>query len=182
MPELNKININDAYGSGTVVIDSVHENIHKGFVYHASNKFTTVANGASAELLLVVPALTFPHFHRFKCNTGAGNIDVYFFEGTTVSANGTQLTAGNINRNSSNTPDMDVYHTPTITGDGTQVAHHWSPPTGAGIGNTIGVTDITNGEEWLLKPSTNYLIRITNNSGGSIDIWTEFLWYELNNA
>ena len=35
------------------------------------------------------------------------------------------------------------------------------------------------GEEWILAPSTKYLFRITNNSGGILDLSYEFVWYEI---
>jgi len=50
---------------------------------------------------------------------------------------------------------------------------------GAGAGNTIGISDVSNGEEWIMAPATDYLMRITNRSGADLTFSWEMLWYEL---
>jgi hypothetical protein len=72
-----------------------------------------------------------------------------------------------------------VFTDPTVTDTGTQIHHVWVPPTGAGVGSSVGLSEVSFGEEWILKPSTDYILRITNGSGGAIDTWHEMLFYEV---
>ena len=170
----------DPISGALTVINSLHKHIHAGIVYHVSQKITGLISGASAEFLIKVPANTYPHLHKHTASMGGGDIDFIAFEGPTVTADGTAISAGNTNRNSANTPSTTFFHTPTITADGTAIHTHWVPPSPTGQGNRqAGILDASSGEEWLLKPSTNYLHRITNNGADTIDLWIEILFYEL---
>ena len=63
--------------SGTLgVIGEVHLMAHRGFMFHSSGKVLTLANAASADFVLAVPADTYPHFARVRLNFGDGDIDV----------------------------------------------------------------------------------------------------------
>lgn len=162
------------------VVESTHRMAHDGFVYHTSGKVLAVANGASVNVLMRTPADNFPHWNRAKFSFGRGDWDVLTFEDTVVSADGTPITnIKNTNRNSTNTPGLLIFSSPTITDDGDPMHILWAVPTGTGQGNTIGISDVSNGEEWIMKPATNYMVRLTNNSGAASDMSYEFLWYEL---
>ena len=169
----------DDISGGGVAIDALHYMVHQGFVFHISHTIAALANTASHEILVKVPASTYPHLHKHVTYVGAGDVDLDIFEGTTVSADGTAITSHITNRNSSNTPGTLFYHTPTVTDDGTLIHDQWVPPTSSGTGGSHDGADASTGEEWLLAPSTNYLIRITNNSGDTIRVWEEILWYEI---
>jgi hypothetical protein len=164
---------------GLTTIAETHRMSHDGFMHHVSGKQTGLANAASAEFIMVVPADVYPHITRVELDVGAGDVDLIMFEGTTTSANGTALTSKTTNRNSVHTPGAVCYGGPTITGDGTEFHRVWAPPTSAGVGNKIGIMNIALGEEWVLAPSTTYMFRITNNSGGAISFGYEFVWYEI---
>jgi hypothetical protein len=154
--------------------------VHDGFMFTVSGKQTGLADAGVFDTLIKVPAATFPHITIYRFSFGRGDIDLLAYEGTTVSADGTAVTASNMNRNSTNTPDTDFFHTPTVTSPGTLMYTLWTPPTTAGIGGSAeGVTDIEHGTEWVLKPSTNYLIRMTNSSGATIDHAFHVIWYEI---
>ena len=170
----------DSISQANTVIDAFHRNIHEGFVYTTTGKQTALTNGSSVEFLIDVPALTWPHIQSMRLNFGRGDIDFVIYEGPTVSANGSELTYQNVNRNSSNTPDLNLYSGPTTSADGTLIYTLWIPPTGTGTGQSgNGISDSGQGNEWVLAPSTQYLARITNNSGATIDWSYEFTWYEL---
>lgn len=163
------------------VIDAVHQMGHSGFTHHASGKVTGMVDTGTHEYLIVVPADIYPHLNRVNFSVGAGDIDIESYEGATASDNGVALTSFNTNRNSGNTPGMVVYTGPTLTDDGTNIHVAWVPPTVSGVGqsNPDGVADVDAGEEWILKPSTNYMIRLTNNSGETIAFRYEYHWYEI---
>jgi hypothetical protein len=161
------------------VIQEQHRLSHEGMVFHASGKVTGITNGSNQDFLLAVPAGVFPHLQRFNLHVGAGDIDVLIYEDTVTSDDGATNGELNVNRNSSITPSTVLTLGPTVTDIGTLLHTNWIPPTGAGVGARSGVLDVGNGEEWLLKPATKHLLRVTNNSGGSIDLRYEFVWYEI---
>ena len=161
-------------------ISEPHRLAHDGMMFHFTHLHSAVVNGGTEDLLFKVPAGAYPHLNTMRVNAGGGDLNIYLYEGTTVSADGTAVTVHNTNRNSSNTADTPVYHTPTVTGVGTEIHHQWLPPSATGAGQTHdGVTDAQQGEEWILAPSTNYMLRVENNSGNTIDIWVEVLFYEV---
>lgn len=90
----------------------------------------------------------------------------FIFEGTLVSANGTQLDVWNSNRESAATELLTWFDGPTITNDGQQLAEALLQ---AGE-KEKGITSTDQNNRVILKANTNYLIRVTNNSGGTIDI------------
>lgn len=88
---------------------------------------------------------------------------VDFYEGPTISADGTAVSVYNANRGSANTEDFNVYHTPTTSADGTLLEEEITPTAGdavVGPGTSEGVP-------WILAPNTNYLMRFTNDGGAS---------------
>lgn len=170
----------DTFTGAQGVISEPHLLGHQGKMFHASIKVTGILDAGIENILFKVPAGVFPHLHKTRTNVGAGDVDIVSYEGTTVSADGAAVTVDNTNRNSSNTPDMTIFTGPTITGDGTEIHRLWLPPAGVGIGRSaIGLSGAEAGEEWVLKPATNYLHRLTNNSGSTISAWFEFLFYEV---
>jgi hypothetical protein len=170
----------DPISRGATSISALHRMTHEGFVYHTSGKLTGILDDGVTDILLVVPAYSYPHFQRFRISAGAGDIDMIAYEDTLASADGTPLTVFNTNRNSSNAPNLVVNIAPTVTDVGTAIATTWLVPTVAGVGQqgTAGIVGESDGEEWILQPSTKYLIRITNSSGGTIAMLYEMLWYE----
>jgi hypothetical protein len=170
----------DRFAHAVTVISEPHRMGHDGFMFHVSGPAVSVVDTAILDHLLIVPAFTYPHLNRIRATVGKGDCTVQLYESTTVSDNGDLVTPRNTNRNSSNTPSTLLLSDPTVTGVGDLLHTTWIPPTATGVGQTAdGVSNAEFGEEWVLKPSTNYLIRITNNSGVTIDVDLELLWYEI---
>jgi len=170
----------DPIAHAVTVIQEQHRLLHDGFMFQTSGKQTGWLDTTSEEFLIRCPAACFPHVQTMLLNFGKGDIDFLAFEGPTVTDPGTALTAQNPNRASSNTPDLLLYATPTTSADGTQIFTLWTPPTATGVGQSAnGVRGIGQGSEWVLAPSTDYLVRLTNNSGATIDWSYEFAWYEV---
>jgi len=169
----------DTISFADTVIQEEHRMIHDGFMFHLSGKVTGMVDTNVDDYLIIVGDEE-AHLDDIVIGAGRGDIDILMYEGTTVSANGSALTPFNQNRESANTPNSAVYTGPTVTGVGTLIHTAWLPPTGTGTGlSANGVAGPSNGEEWMLAPNTNYLIRITNNSGATIAYRYEFRWYEL---
>lgn len=170
----------DKFNRAVTTIDSAHRLVHEGMFYQVSGKQTGWLDTTSEEFLIVTPAFTFPHVQVMLLNFGSGDIDFAAYENTTTSADGTPLVPMNVNRNSTNAPDTVLTAGPTITDDGDNIFNLWVPPTGTGVGQSAnGVQGTGQGSEWILAPDSKYLIRLTNNSGSTIDWSYEFSWYEI---
>ena len=74
----------------------------------------------------------------------------------------------NNNYVSTNTAEGAFYHTPTVTGTGT-AKYSTVIPGGSGVfaGGASGGGPIRSGTEIILKTSTNYLIRLHNQSASA---------------
>jgi len=169
----------DGYTHAVTTITSDHRQVHDGMVFHITNRVASLANAGEHDILVDVPAFTYPHIRAAIFSLSDSPCDIEAYEGTTTSADGSALTALNRNRNSTKTSSTTFYTGPTITGAGTQIHDRYVPDAGGQGSNQIGVITPTFGEEWILKPSTKYLLRLTNNSGGAITLSYEIIWYEL---
>lgn len=161
-------------------IDSLHRLTHDGLLFHHSGKRTGWLDAGVDDFLITTPASGSGHIVNFAVTTGRGDIDILAYEDAVVSANGTELTdVFTTNRNSTVVPETKLYQNPTVTGVGTLIHTSWHPPTGTGTGQSgNGLVGGGPGEEWELKPNANYLLRMTNNSGATIDYRWEYKWYE----
>ncbi len=151
-----------------------HNRIHVGDMYSASHLFTSIGAAADAEVLIKVGSNKYLHF-MFSISAGAESY-VYIFEGPTITTNGTEVQIRNMNRFSSNTSDANVYYTPTIGVDGTQICVGLLP--GAIKKNDMG-GNIRPDTEWILNKNTDYLIRVTNNGTGAEPVAIQLEWYEV---
>lgn len=145
-----------------------HNEIHKGemFVYC---EVTDLAQDAQRDVLISTGDR---YVHIVNTTVTEAEAEYPFFEGVTASNNGTGVTAYNRNRNSLTTPTNSLFHTPTISNTGTTLCmKHWGSGKGSG-GDDRGVN------EWVLKPNTKYLIRITNFSQTANHTTIELEWYE----
>lgn len=93
-----------------------------------------------------------------------GDTDLAFFEDTTISDDGSSENVINMNRDSAKLSNTFVFQAPTVTGVGTEL-FNVSFPGGEKKDSTSGSGGTQLG--WILKPSSNYLIRITNQSGNA---------------
>lgn len=153
----------DANSNAIGTIRQEHFQVHQGNYYTASHSATIDDSGGAnpiLDILMSNPANNYPHFRGFHVQSDGGPFDVDFYEGPTVTANGTAMQINNNNRNSSNTATMSIYYGSTISVVGTALEGVIVPGARGVVGN-----DVT--EEWDLAPSTDYLLRITNNTSGA---------------
>jgi len=157
----------DDMTNALTVIDYAHHEIHSGSHFKAGYQDTVMATNDEINILFITPdTLKWAHFELTAQATGAVIID--FYEDAVVSANGTLVTAWNRNRNSTKVNTVLVYHTPTVTTNGTKISSKW-------VGNE-GFKDSVGGEargeaEFILKQNTKYLIKLTavsNNIKGAV--------------
>jgi hypothetical protein len=169
----------DPFTHSLTMIGEKHRMIHDGFSYHCTDRAVSLANGADLDILLDNPAGNFPHINGILFSMGDSPCDLVSYEGVTTSASGTLAARFNRNRNSTNESAMLAYVGPTVTDLGLQVHDRFIPDAGGAGSNDVGVISPNFGEEWILKPATKYLVRLTNNSGGAITVGMEMLWYEV---
>ncbi len=169
----------DPYVHAVTMIDEPHRMAHDGFMFHASGKETGLIDTGVSDLVMVTGAKPV-HLQRLNLAFGKGDVDVQSYEAPTINVIGAPQVAFNTNRLSSRTAGMILYPAATITAPGTLLHTLWVPPTPTGRGRSAsGISNVSNGEEWILAPVTAYLIRITNNSGDTIDLTFETLFYEV---
>ena len=159
-------------------IETEHAYIHEGIFYESYNKFTLAA-GAKRVVTIKPAAGTYLHYRPTNLVTSADKVTIEFYEGATVTAaTGTAVTPSNHNRNSTLASKVTLLDAPTVTADGTKFAQVYIPgATGTG-GTRTGASAGVSNSEWVLKPNTVYMIRVTNGSSGSNDIQVNFQWYE----
>ena len=161
-------------------IETEHAYIHEGIFFESYNKFTLAAS-AKRVITLKTPTAKYLHYRPTTLVTSADKVLIEFYEGATVTAaTGTAVTPSNHNRASALTSGVTLLDAPTVTADGTKFAQVYIPgATGLGGTRTGSSAGVSN-SEWVLKPNTTYMIRVTNSSSGSNDIQVNFQWYEEN--
>lgn len=163
----------DSVSGALQVIDYEHARVHSGKAFLVNGKHS-INNAATDYYLLKVPAASYPHLRQVKITGTGGPMDIYLFESPTTSADGTGMTEINYNRNSANAPTMTVFADPTVSADGTELEYLL-------VTGTKHDTGLSEGEqiEFVLKPSTNYLVKVTNNSGSTVSYALKLFWYEI---
>jgi hypothetical protein len=159
-------------------IDIAHQKIHEGnhFIVHS---IATGINIANPKYYLLIP----PPFDStntieihviFEIDADHGG-ELYVYEDTTVSANGTEVTIINNNRRSSTQSLTSVYEDPTVTTEGTLI---FSERKG-----TSAVSDVDLGEferddeEMVFNPRMKYLFKFIPLADGT-NITFELNWYD----
>lgn len=152
----------DLFGS-VRTIDSVHARVHEGRYFSGGYYNLTVADAASIVVLVQTTSVVLHVKFGGACG---GNALATLYEGTTVSNVGTTITMANHNRLSSKIFSGTVTHTPTITGNGTQVNGVQFIPGGSKLAGG-GSSFVGFNNEMILAPNTNYSFHVTNISGAT---------------
>jgi len=172
----------DPHSGAIITAEIEHAQIHAGNGYSLSGKVATLANTATMQILARTGAIPV-HWRAATMTVSDGDCDIYFYESPTITADGSLETSFNKNRLSTNTSTLDIYSTPTISANGTELEYGYIPDAsgggGGGGGRSSGGEAQRVGGEWILAPNTEYLVTVTNNSGGAISLGYTFFWYEL---
>jgi len=168
--------ISDDHGMPTITFP--HEQIHEGRMFAAGHLFTAVGAGADAEMHIHVGA---KNMHLIEEISVLLVSTIHPFEDTTFTDNGTLLTNFNLKRDSGNTSDAKVYHTPSVDSDGTALPVALIP---AALTVNRGAGIVAGGRnEWVLEAGKHYLLRVTNRgSQAQSYLNIEFVWYERENG
>lgn len=164
----------DSVSGAPYWLDVAHYEIHYGGMFHAEFVDDSVADDGTVDVLLRTGD-TADHA-IFEVAVG-GQSSVQMFEAPEVGAAGTEISSLNMNRLVTRTAETLLYHTPTITATGAMTMVNRIIPAGATAQTRVGGQS-SKGVEWVLAPSTDYLLRITNTSGGAVPVSVMFEWYE----
>ena len=160
--------------SGALITISVeHSKIHQGVGWEVSIETGNITSGSSYYVLFRTAAGYRPHLRSYEFTATDAPITIRLFESPTTSADGAAATARNRNRNQSDTNGISVFTQPTVTNDGTRLETDYL----AAAGNKAGGNAGSFYEEWVLKPATDYLIKITNGSNNTVTGFFNAFWY-----
>jgi hypothetical protein len=160
-------------------IDLSHERIHEGNHFYVRKVITGLNAGVAKNFLIIPPSeaevssdtVLIHIIYGVFANPGA---DIAFFEGSTVSSNGTEITPINNNRASDTTSVTKVFEDPVITSVGTQISEDRAgTPADLGMGGRLNRDE----DEIILRPGTNYIFRVTPLADNT-DIRITLDWYD----
>jgi hypothetical protein len=156
------------------VADINHIRLHEGrayYVYHLNGDANQLANDANIDIVIAWAAGKTPHL-VFDVNCG-GDSEFAIYEGATVTG-GTSFTAINRYRPSTNVSASAALINPTVTSTGTALTGEFlAGGSGGQAGGAVAFSF-----QYVLKPLTTYLFRLTNRSGQSHMAHAMIEWYE----
>lgn len=159
-----------------ITVDVNHQRNHDGrafFAYKIAPDSSPLATGSSIDIVLASPSGIFPHITvDAMC---LGDAEFYIYEGTSTTG-GTSFTPINRNRNYaiSNQSQIAMVVNPTVTSVGTELDAQilFGGSGKKSSGSSAGSL------EYILKPLTNYLFRLTNVNLTSHAASLQLEWYE----
>ena len=167
---------------GIRAVDTDHGYIHEGILFEATTNFSLNA-AASRRIAIITPANFYLHYRLENVTSSGDKVAIAFHEGATLNAvpGGTALTPMNHSRVAGINSATVVLEAPTVTADGTRLTRAYIGG-GTGVGGARTGSDLSSTHEWVLIPSTTYLIIVTNNSSAANEINMNICWYEETDA
>lgn len=163
--------------------DTFHHLGHEGKVFIHSDRHSGIANGANFDILIRIPAgnanrqIHMRFNYIGKANTGTLDIDVILYEGITVSADGAPEDLISTNDAIVKSTGVTMFSGPTVTDLGNPKA--WTMMAGEKKSASSKEQTVP---EYILAPNgtsaRDYLMRATNNSGGTVDIVNALFFYD----
>lgn len=159
-----------------IMVDVNHQRNHDGrafYAYKIAPDSAPLAALASIDIVMASPADVYPHLT--VDGLCLGDAELYIYEGTSTNG-GTAFTPINRNRNYaiSNPSEVAMVINPTVTAVGTEIDAEIIP---GGVGKKSG-GGTAGSLEYVLKPLTNYLFRLTNVNGTAHAASLTLEWYE----
>jgi len=137
-----------------------------GDLYVASHIQDDIVDTGTAEWRVSTNS-DLPLSNRFNLNS-EGKILVEVFEGADLTGGDNNVFVENLNRSSNKTPGTNVLDSPTVNGTGVKIFEQVFGSTGAAQNTKSG--GVSKGSKFILKPDTEYLVRVTNQSSTESDI------------
>lgn len=159
---------------GVRVIDTDHSAIHNGEAYIVNRNSENVADAGSLVFEIITPANLYVHMRLASVWPSAGLARFESIEAPTLTTGTTAVIPVALNRNDGASAVI-IKSDPTGISGGTTLRNVMFGGGGPGTGSGGGLGF---GAEFVLKPSTTYLARLTNLSGGLADMTLGLFWYE----
>lgn len=174
---------NDPLVNNIPSIETFHHLGHEGKVFIHSDRHDDLGNNDNLDYLIRIPAgNSARQIHmRFnfigKANTGELDIDICMYKDTLVSADGSAEAIVSTNDANVKTTGVLIFEGSTITSIGTLKTCTLI------VGEKKSASSKEQAvPEWILAPDgndeRNYLIRMSNNSGGTVDIVNAIFFYD----
>lgn len=139
---------------------------------HSSKGLVPAATNVDHYLL--TPATPTIRLATYEVATTGGPVDSFLYEGASITAAGTTVTCMNYLRSGTVTTTLVLSKSPTVAATGTEIKYALTPAAKA-----VGGFGLANGGvHTVLKPSTKYLFRTTNNSAQSETVMVKFIFTE----
>jgi hypothetical protein len=158
-------------GDSLPTIDVNHLRLHEGRAYYIYKMFPLaagLASGASVDIAIAWPSGVQPH--AVFAYESSGPAEFYVYENPTTSG-GTAMTIHRRNRINTTASTAAAVLTPTVTSLGTEIYSEFVP-----AGKSGGAAAYT--FEYVLKPLTTYLFRLTNVDNQTNPAELRIEWYE----
>lgn len=162
-------NIVDADGMVKVAL-AANTYVHEGKAFN----FSFVGSVSTTTYLMGRTGAKPVHLLGYHVTSATQAMTIEFYEAPTVTVDGTAQSVIPRNRIESETPTLAVYLGPTVTADGLLLAKSKIFASGSGA-NRVGGDDAIS-IEWLLKPDTDYVFKLT--PGGTTEVTADFTWME----
>lgn len=177
----------DVLVKSIVTTETFHHLGHEGKVFIHSDRHKGIANGASLDMLIRIPAgnpnrqVHMRYQYIGKANTGSLDIDIMLYEGVTVSAEGNSEVIISTNDAVVKTTGVLMWEGPTIDNEPADLGNFKTHSLIVGEKKSASSKEQAV-PEWILAPNGNeardYLMRATNNSGGTVDIVNAIFFYD----
>ena len=156
----------DGRDSARRMIEYAHDAVHYDNFITANDydPSAMLVDGSTRNYLIKVPS-EFELHSVIRVEAG-GACDVSIYEGSVVTNDGTAILHARNNRYS-NKNILTTYLNPTISDNGTLFFRFRLFGTSSGSANQQLGGETRNGQEWVLKPNTNYVVSITSNAGNN---------------
>jgi hypothetical protein len=152
-----------AAGDGQLVTaDAALAQVDSGFMYHCSSLNASLANDASFDMAITNPADDY--IHMIVEAAGSGTSELYLYEGTAFTG-GNAETVFNLKRTSTRLWGGVMVTAPTVSDVGTLLSVQVMP---GGARNQASGGSASFSLKWICKAGTNYMVRLTNRSGGAV--------------
>jgi len=149
--------------------------IEQGYGFAVGHRFPNVGTGANVDLYFENPSGSGREVVIITIEvTSLAQSDIDIYENNTITTNGTTLTPRNLNRGSSITSVVNVEYNGTY-GLGNLIFDDVCPG-GSKKEAVGGAAEI--GETAIIPPSSNFVVRVTNQSANSTCIAIRVLWWE----
>lgn len=165
------------------VTETFHHLGHEGKVFIHGERHNAIADGADFDILIRIPAgnadrqVHFRFSYTSKANTGTLDVDVLLYKEPTTTADGAPEAIVSTNDAVVKSTGVLMFSGPTVTA----VGAYKSSVNMFGEKKSAGSKETTV-PEWVLAPdgvnARDYLMRLTNNSGGTIDFNHALFFYD----